>query len=126
MRRHVLARLKDDRGGATAMEFAFVLPIFILLTLGALSAAIYGYSLVSLQFAVQDAARCAAVRPGVCSDLTSISAYAQSKYLGVDLKPTYYYSTSPCAHTLRVTGTFALNVIPAMMNVPMSARACYG
>ena len=60
-------RLWADRSGASAVEFAIVLPVFVLLVLGSISAALLTFSVSSLNYAVEDAARCAAVNKVLCS-----------------------------------------------------------
>jgi hypothetical protein len=104
---------------------AFILPVFILLTVGSVGVAMLGFSVASLNFAVQDAARCAAVKTTICTNSGTTAAYALSRYMGLPISPVFSYSTSPCAHTVTATGTMSFNLTPQLSNVPLTASACY-
>ena len=121
----LLTRFRSDRTGTSAIEFALVLPAFVLLTVGSLAVCALLYATVNLQFAVEDAARCAAVKTTVCTDATATAAYAQARYVGPPIAPVFTYTTSPCAHTLQANATLSLNFIPALTNVPIRAVSCY-
>ncbi|MGH6910231.1 MAG: TadE/TadG family type IV pilus assembly protein [Phenylobacterium sp.] len=120
-----MRRLWADRGGASAVEFAIVLPVFILLVLGSMSAAFLVFAVSSLNYAVQDAARCAAVNKTLCSNATTTAKYALSKYAGPPIAPVFTYSTAGCGNTVSATGTFSLEIIPEMSNIPLKASACH-
>lgn len=123
--RRLCKRLGQDRRGAVAVELALVLPGFVLLTAGSLGAATLGFSVASLHYAVEDAARCAAVKTTICTDSATTAAFAQSRYQGLPIAAVFSYSTSPCAHTVSATGTLSTNLIPQLSTVPLSATACY-
>jgi Flp pilus assembly protein TadG len=115
---------RNTRGG-TAVETALVLPAFVLLVLGSAATATVGFSVASLHFAVQEAARCAAVKTTVCTNSAAIATYGQTNYAGLPIAAVFTYSTSPCAHTVSATGTLASNLIPQITSIPISATACY-
>lgn len=123
--RRLFARLWRDRGGAAAVEMALVLPAFVLLATGSVGVTTFAFSVASLNFAVQDAARCAAVKTTVCTNSSTVSTYGQSRYVGLPISPSFTYSTSPCAHTVTATGTLSFNIIPQLSNIPVRATACY-
>jgi Flp pilus assembly protein TadG len=120
-----LVRLAPDTRGTTAVETALLLPAFIAMILGGIVAGSLGLAVSSLNLAVEDAARCASVKTTVCTSNTTITDYAKAKYSGPAISPVFTYSTAGCGHTVSATGTFALNVIPQLVNVPLSATACY-
>jgi len=120
-----LQKFWRDRRGTAAVEMALVLPAFVLLTTGGLGVVMLGFSVASLNFAVQDAARCAAVKTTVCTNSGTTAAYAQTRYLGLPISPVFSYSTSPCAHTVTASGVLSLNLLPQISNVPLTASACY-
>lgn len=121
---HLLNAARDP-SGTTAVELALVLPAFILMILGGMATASLGFAAASLNFAVEDAARCASVRTTVCTSAAAIRTYAEAHYSGPAISPVFTYSTAGCGHTVSATGTFAFNVIPQLMNVPITATACY-
>lgn len=118
-------RLLADARGASAVEFALVLPAFVLLVLGSISAASLGFSIASLNYAVQDAARCAAIKSAACSTPAKTATYALSRYMGPSVSPVFSYSTAGCGNTVTATGTYSLNLVPQFVNVPLSTSACH-
>ena len=65
--RHV-ARWGRDRSGAAAVEYAFVLPVFAMLLIGVINMSQLMGALSGMHFAVEEAARCSAVRRDmICS-----------------------------------------------------------
>ncbi|MDB5428616.1 MAG: hypothetical protein JWR47_434 [Phenylobacterium sp.] len=123
-RRKAAGLIGDDRG-ATAIEFALVLPAFILMILGGMATATLGFAVSSLHFAVEDAARCAAVKTTVCTNAASTQTYAARAYQGPAISPVFSATTAGCGHTVSATGVYSVNVIPQLLNVPLSATACY-
>jgi hypothetical protein len=107
------------------VEYALVLPVFITLVVGALCAGNLAFAVNGLHYAVQDAARCAAVKTGVCTDSSTTIAYAQSRYSGPKIGPAFAYSTAGCGHTVSGAGSYPLILAAYIINVPISASACY-
>jgi Flp pilus assembly protein TadG len=120
-----LLRLARDTAGTTAVETALLLPAFIAMILGGIVVGSLGLAVSSLNLAVEDAARCASVKTTVCTSNTAITDYAKSKYSGPAISPVFTYSTAGCGHTVSATGTYSLNVIPQLMNIPLTAHSCY-
>src|SRR5829696_5694980 len=85
--RRGLAALWRERGGATAVEMAFLLPVFLLFVFGIIEFARVVWTQTALQFASETAARCAAVSPSACTapggSGIDIAAYAASETMGV-------------------------------------------
>jgi Flp pilus assembly protein TadG len=115
---------RDEQGGA-AVEYALVLPVFITLIVGALCLGNVAFAVNGLHYAVQDAARCAAVKTTVCTDSSTTVAYAQSKYAGPKIAPAFAYSTAGCGHTVTASGSYPLILAANTIDVPLSASACY-
>lgn len=121
----LLARLKRDVSGSAAMEFAFVLPVLGVLLMGSISAANLAGTVNGMHYAVEEAARCSAVRTTVCSTKAATVAYAASKYTGLGAKPVFAVSGEGCGHTVSATATYQLNILIAELPVQLSAKACY-
>jgi Flp pilus assembly protein TadG len=77
--RRTLAGLSADRRGAAAVEAAFVLPLLLLLLLGVIEFGRMAWARSSLDFAVQEAARCAVVRTDVCGTPAATAQYAANR-----------------------------------------------
>jgi Flp pilus assembly protein TadG len=119
-----LAWIRRNEQGGVAMEYALVLPVFITLVVGTLCAGNLLFAANSLHYAVEDAARCAAVKTGVCTDGSSTVTYATSRYSGPST-PAFTYSTAGCGHTVNATTSYPLYLATFTFNVPLSASACY-
>lgn len=83
--RHLARRLAQDRGGVTAIEFAIVCPVFLLLLFAILAVGITGLIQLALDDSVRDAARqlqidtpasasAAGLVAAVCSEFGMVSA----------------------------------------------------
>lgn len=123
--RGFLRRLGRGQGGAAAIEYALVLPAFITLIVGGVCAAQLAFAVNSLHFAVEDAARCAAVKTTVCTSSSTTISYAQARYSGPQITPTFDYSSGGCGHTVTASGHYPIILAVYTINVPISAAACY-
>ena len=125
LRSGLVRRLLLDRSGAAAAEFALILPVMIILTLGTINVSFMVYAYTRLHYAAADAARCRAVKTGICSDAATTTAYALSRLAGPLVSPSFAWSNALCGNT--VTGTATFNVSTGLTTTPitMQARACY-
>jgi Flp pilus assembly protein TadG len=123
--RTLLRRWRDDRGGATAIEYAMVLPVFAMLVLGVINTSQLASVISGMHFAVQEAARCSAVNEVVCGNADATVAFARGRYVGPRAAPTFVSTNDGCGHTVRATANFELNVAIMSFDVPLSAEACY-
>ena len=123
--RHKGRRLWTDRSGASAVEFGLVVPIFVMLVFGAISLAFLAFAASSLNYAVQDAARCAAVNKTLCPDAASIEDYARSKYYGPSITAMFTYSTTGCGNTVSAKGIYSMDLVPQLSKIPLTAQACH-
>ena len=110
--------------GATAVEFALVMPAFLALVLGGLSVSVLLYSNVSLQDAAEQGARCYSVDSGTCSSASAAQTYAQGFYHGVGA-PTFTASTPACGHQVVGSVTLQIAAVLANLSVPLTASACF-
>ena len=72
-------RLRDDESGATMVEFAIVLALFLLIFFALIDFGRLGFDSVMAQKATHNAARIAVVRPPVCADVPTTNARANSE-----------------------------------------------
>ena len=124
-RRSPFMALCADRRGSTALEFGLVLPAFVMLVLGVINTAQLAHAVSSMNFAVEEAARCSAVNEVVCPGAAATETYAASKYLGPAISPVFDATDAGCGHTVTATATYELNVVFGVWNIPLSAEACY-
>jgi len=119
-------RLLGDRAGAAAVEAAFALPLALLLLLGVMEAGRMAWVRSTLNFAVQEAARCASVRPSVCSSSAQTAAFAASKATGLSLPASAFTVTPlPCGTQVRGEANYSFLIQKLAPSVPkMSAQVC--
>jgi Flp pilus assembly pilin Flp len=125
MERNFLKRILTDQRGTTAVEFAIVGPVFMLMLIGTFAVCTGLFLVGSLHYAVEEGARCASVKTTICSDSATTVAYTQSHYLGPNLSPVFSYSKAACGNSVSATISFALDTGLKTYTVPLSATACF-
>jgi Flp pilus assembly protein TadG len=118
------ARLWACDRGATAVEFAMVLPPLVMLMMGTMSACLLLFSATSLHYAVEQAARCYSVNATQCGSASAAQTYAKNNYRGLS-KPKFTASTPACGHQVTATVSIALSVAIHSWKVPLTATACF-
>jgi Flp pilus assembly protein TadG len=128
-------RLWRSRGGATAIEMAFLLPVFLGFLLGIEEFGRALWTQTALQYAVEAASRCAAVSPGNCTDVPS---YAATQAFGLSIPSSAFTYTqdavcgvcsgATCTGGAQVTASYAFPaLVPALIpiSVTLSAKSCH-
>jgi Flp pilus assembly protein TadG len=115
---------RRDARGAAAVEFALVYPSFLLLMVGGVFGCALLYSNMSLQAAVQRAARCYSVNATTCGSPTAIQTYALSQYYGIST-PTFTASIQPCGHQVIGSTTINFPTPGGKAAMPLSATSCF-
>jgi Flp pilus assembly protein TadG len=118
-----LAQAFDDRG-TSAVEFAIIGPIFIALVVATFHLCIGLYAVASLNFAVEEGARCASVNTTVCSNAGKIITYTQGRYSGPAISPSFTYAAASCGNSVSASATYVAN-IGVTVTVPLSASSCF-
>jgi Flp pilus assembly protein TadG len=119
-------KLCGDQRGTTAIEFAIVGPIFILLLIGIFYLCMCLAVAGSMHYAVEEGARCASVRTTVCSDNTTTIAYIQSHYYGPSSLPTFTYDgAAACGHSVNGSINYVVDLGLRQITVPVTATACF-
>jgi Flp pilus assembly protein TadG len=113
-----------DRG-TTAVEFAIIAPVVLMLLVGIMSLSLMLFSIGNMHFAVEDAARCASARPTVCSSAAAIVAYANARYSGALISPVFTYTAAACGNQVSATVTYIFDVGMYRQSVPLSATSCF-
>lgn len=117
--------LLKDVNGAAAVEFAIYSTLFFAMLFGSIYASILGYTSVSLNGAVESAARCRSL--GVtCTDSATTITYAASKFHDLaGVTPTFTSDTAACGNRVSARASFKLNWIISSSTIPLSATACF-
>ncbi|MFZ1065739.1 MAG: TadE family protein [Pseudolabrys sp.] len=124
--RELHKNITNDERGTTAIEFAIVGPVFIMLLIGILYLCMCLAVVGSMHFAVEEGARCASVKTTVCTDQSSTVSYTQNHYFGPGTLPTFTYNAAAaCGHSVTGTINYVLDVGLKQFTVPVTASACF-
>lgn len=122
-----LRRLLTNARGATIVEFALVAPIFIMVVVGGINLSMLGFSAASLRYATEAAARCAAVKTSVCSNVSTTQAHASANFTKLSSAPATFAVTMNASCGKQVTGT--LNYVAetglGSFTVPLTTTSCF-
>ena len=121
--------------GSAATEFALVLPLFALLTIGVFNMTFLMFAANSLHFATERAARCVSLTPTSCPvqvATPNLTSYAASQYKGPRLQSVTYslYSsgattTTNCGNHVRASGTFPIQERPGQLQCTDPGRRLF-
>ena len=124
--RELHKNITTDERGTTAIEFAIVGPIFIMLIIGIMYLCMCLAVVGSMHYAVEEGARCASVKTTVCTDQSSTVSYTQNHYFGPSTLPTFTYNAAAtCGHSVSGTISYVLDVGLKQFTVPITASACF-
>src|SRR5262249_18741776 len=124
--RRLHKNITTDECGTTAIEFAIVGPVFIMLLIGILYLCMCLAVIGSMHYAVEEGARCASVKTTVCTDQSSTVSYTQNQYFGASSLPTFpYNAAATCGHSVSGTISYVLDVGLKQFTVPITASACF-
>jgi Flp pilus assembly protein TadG len=116
-----IRQLPGDERGATAIEFAFVLPIFLALVFGILNVSLLMLTVASLHHTVEKGARCASLKGGTCPE-----ADLKGYYFAPGPAPKFTANASAaCGRLLTATVVYNLNAVIYQKAVSLSATACF-
>ena len=124
MRRLGFVHLWADDRGTTAVEFAILAPALVLLLVGAIYIGLALFMVGSLNYAVEQGARCASVKTTVCSNATTTVSYTQAQYFGPTSTPAFTYATGACGNIVSGSVTYVANLGITTVSVPITASAC--
>ena len=116
--------LADERG-SPAVEFALVGPVFLLLMVGTIYVGLLLFSAGSMQYAVEEGARCASVKTTICTNSAATITYTTAADYGPIIAPTFTTSTPACGHAVTGTANFTFDFGLRTLTVPLSATSCF-
>ena len=120
-------RVGRDRHGGAALEMALVFPFMSLMFLGAIEAGWLLWSASTLDFAVEEAARCAAVDATNCATAANVQGVAVGKAMGLNMAASdFTVASSACGKRVSATYVFSF-LMPFNTNftVPIPAVSCF-
>jgi Flp pilus assembly protein TadG len=122
--RHDLWRARE---GATALEFALVAPVLFTILFGVVEFSRLMWTQSALHFAVEAAARCASVTPGVCGTSAQIQTYAAAEVSALNIPASAFTPSAPaCGH--QVIAAFGFQFVASGLfpfTPTLTAQACF-
>ncbi len=100
-------RLFRNDDGATAVEFAMLAPLFFAMAFGVIDAGRLVWTQMTLEHAVESAARCAGLQSSNCSSAALVQSYAASQAPGLGISSAAFsYSATTCGAQVSATYTY--------------------
>ena len=120
-------RWKGDRRGVVSLEVGLIaLPLSMLL-FGTIEFGLAMRNRASLQYLTEQAARCAAVTPGICGTSAQVQAYAATRMNGITLPAnTFSLATAACGKQVTASMPYSgvtTTLLPAALI--LTGRSCY-
>jgi len=124
-----VAKLRRSRCGATAVEFAMVAPIFLIMVIGVFELGRAMWIRASMQYAVEEAARFAIVNTSAST--STLASYAATAYSssGINISGATFTATQATTSGLTyvtIIGSYNFSVIVPLVPIPditLSARS---
>jgi Flp pilus assembly protein TadG len=113
--------------GTTAVETAIVLPVFLLMLFAIIEGGLLLWTQSTLQFAVEAAARCAAVNTTQCGSSSAIQSYAASQAFGMTISSSSFSVSQPsCGYQVSISYPFSFivqEIFPG--TITLNAASCH-
>ncbi len=114
-----------DKKGATAAEFALVIPIFISMVFGSIELGRFMWLRNSIQTAVESAARCSALKSASCATTAATQAFAAQAAMGANVSATAFtVADEACGRVVTASYVFTPITPLVPLNATINARAC--
>lgn len=118
-------RFREAAHGASAVEFAIIAPIVVILLIGIMQVSLLIFHLANAYWACQLAARCAVVESdSTCNSDAAVQTYAASKFYNTPA-PTFAVATAACGKEVSATITYQFSIPFIERSVTMNTKACY-
>jgi Flp pilus assembly protein TadG len=121
-----LAAMVRDRRGVAAIEFGLAGTFFLGALLGVVTFSYLFWTYGSLQYAVEQAARCAVIGNASCATTSEIQSYAASQVYGQTVSASIFTVSYPSCGT-QITANFPFSLIlPGLPadSIVLTATAC--
>lgn len=119
-----------QESGSSAVEFALVLPLFLLLTLGVIHLSLMMFAASNMHATVEVASRCWALADTNCTTKAMTETYAASFYKGAASSASFTATdetttASLCGWKVHGQATYVFTAVLLNVSVPISADACF-
>jgi Flp pilus assembly protein TadG len=116
-----------ENSGATAVEFAFTMPLFLALLIGSVQLGLLLWTQFGLQYGSEAAARCASIDTTSCSTSDQIASYAANHALGLSVpSAAFSVSTPSCGNQVSASYPYAFyTLVAGTLTVTLTTRSCF-
>lgn len=117
--------------GVVAVEYAILLPVFLLFVLGIMDMGRLLWTQVTLDRFVQQAARCAVITPSTCGTAAQIQTFAVTTNYGMSFSDAAFTLASPttcgtvAGKLVTVSKPFQFSAPLISPSLTLGAQACY-
>lgn len=123
-----LKRMYRDQSGASAIEFALTLPVFLLILMAIVEGGLLMWTELGLQNGVEKAARCASVNTTLCASTGDVQNYAVQSTYGLNPPPSVFSLTKQaCGNEVSASlqHTFLFKVFGSAPSITVTAQSCF-
>ncbi|MGO9545953.1 MAG: TadE family protein [Rhodomicrobium sp.] len=114
-----------NTSGATALEYALILPVFVMFLLGVMDFGRLMWVYTTLYRATEAAARCAAVNTAVCGTSAQIQSDAAAEAWGMTLAPSTFSVSNPSCG-VQVSASYSFTFFtPGFNAIALTPSACF-
>lgn len=113
------------RGGASAVEFGLILPALLMLLLGGMETGRALWTQNALNFAVEQAARCASIDQNNCGTTTQVQSYAAAAAGAGFASSTFSVATAACGNVVSASYPIQLHIPFVGTALTLTAQSCY-
>jgi Flp pilus assembly protein TadG len=118
--------MRREESGATAAEFALVVPTFLLLVFGTINVGMAMSAVIQIHYAAKKAARCLSTDVTASCTPGNIDSVAKGYYDGPGITGLTFTATAPsCGNQVTGTGSYDLLTGFSSTAVTITANACY-
>lgn len=117
----------QNGSGASAVEFAIIAPVFLLLLFAAIEGGLLLWTQLGLQHGVELAARCASVNTSVCGSAAAIQDFAAQQAFGLNVPPSNFSVSTPACGN-QVNASYAYAFASNAFGIPsftLTAQSCF-
>jgi Flp pilus assembly protein TadG len=122
-----LKRVGANDEGSSAVEFAMVAPVLIVMLFGVLEFGRALWTQSMLDFAVEQASRCATINTTTCGSASAIATYAESQTAPLNLPAATFTATTPaCGNQVRASYAFSF-ITPRLFpySITLTSQSCF-
>jgi Flp pilus assembly protein TadG len=117
--------LSRNRKGGTAVEFAIVAPLFLLILFGGIETGRMLWTLNALHYSVQEAARCASINATTCATAGQIAAFAAARSGATLVSSVFTASIAGCGNQVSASYPMQLSIPFVDYSITLTAQSCY-